>query len=189
MSHHWALTRLRHSSRPFLQNLDDAFWTQHVRYMLGEEVRGLVAKSSSGAVLATTSWHTFIVYDQELRNLAFKNVNEQGMTIRDAMLAARRDNELRTKYLVTPLATAHLGTPPQQGGGGRKRGGADWDDGAASWEQSGKGKQPKKQKAGGKKGEKKGDKAGGKAKAKSKGKGPKTKLQMLRNAGKLEVRQ
>ncbi len=185
MGHHWSLVRLRHGSRPFLQGLDAAFWGQHVEHMLGEDVRGLCAKSPSGVTLAAISWHTFIVYDQELRNHAFKLVNEEGATIKDAMAKARHDNELRTKYLVTPLALNHLEGAPSGSGGNRTRADVDWNDNSTGTEggRASKRARKKQEKASGGKGAKGGDKSKGKGKGK---KGERSRLQQLRTAGRLK---
>ena len=168
MGHHWGLVRLKHSNRPYLQGLDTAFWSQHVEHMLGEEVRGLSVRNSSGAIAASTSWHTFIVYDQELRNRAFKLVNENGRTIREAMIEARNDNELRTKFLVTPLALSHLDAPQHATGTVRARQDTDWgndNESEAKWQKKQKGAKGKQ---------------AGKGKGKGKGK-PKDKGKPRRN--------
>ena len=181
MGHHWGLVRLKHSNRPYLQGLDTAFWSQHVEHMLGEEVRGLSVRNSSGAIAASTSWHTFIVYDQELRNKAFKLVNENGRTIREAMVEARNDNELRTKFLVTPLALSHLDAPQHATGTVRARQDTDWgndNESEAKWQKKQKGAKGKQ-----------GGKGKGKGKGKSKDKGKpkeKSRLQALRAAGRLK---
>ena len=183
MGHHWALMRLRHSSRPFFQGLDTAFWAQHVDHMLGEDVRGLSVRNASGTITASTSWHTFIVYDQELRNRAFRLVNESGRTIKEAMLEARNDNELRTKFLVTPLALSHLDAPAPSSGSIRTR--QDTDCGTDNDYES---IRTKKQKGGGGKTGGNGKQGkGGKGKNQEKGKvKTKSRFQAMRAAGKLK---
>ena len=148
---------------------------------------GLTARSPLGGASVTTSWQTFIVYDQELRNLAFKLVNGRGSTIKEALVAARQDNELRTKFLVTPLALSHLSAPPPiPAGNVGKRAAADADDWHAHEEHVGKRPPNKKQKTGEQKAGKKGDKGKSKGKSQGKGKQPKTRFAPLRNSGKLK---
>ncbi len=193
MAHHWALVRLRHGGRPFLKDLEPDVWAHHVDFMLGEEVRGLNAKDAAGNVVASISWHTFLVYDQEVRNAAMKAVNERGLTIANALVEARKCNELRTKFLVTQLALAHLETTSSNSSSAYSRAPAvetSWNDGhGEDWK--GAGRRAKKgatKNKGGKGGGS--DKAKGKGKPKSKGKADgkgSTRLKVLKKAGLLKV--
>ena len=109
--HQWGVVRVRHGHKPFLLGLTESFWYEHVEYMLGDRVRGLCAKAPTGETTASITWHTFLGYDQAVMEAAIKQVNIKGSALAAAVVAARKDNELRTTHLVTQLA---LNAPQRQ---------------------------------------------------------------------------
>ncbi len=108
MRTHWALVRLRQGDRPFLRGLDSTFWTTHVEQMLGKDIHGYSVRDEYDRVIVKLSWADFLNFDQEVRKRAVRQVNETQATLADAINESRKDNELRTKFLVQRLAVAHL---------------------------------------------------------------------------------
>ncbi len=102
--HQCGVVRIRHGQKAYLSNLNADAWFTHVEYMLGDKVRGLVARSPTGEIVASITWAAFLSYDQAVMDAAFKEVNMEGATLVNAMTNARTDNELRTRFLVTQLA-------------------------------------------------------------------------------------
>jgi hypothetical protein len=106
------LVRLRRGAKPYFHELSPRHWTVHVERLLSNDVRGLQVKDAAGHVLARVSWHAFLRYDQEMRNWMTKELNAGRQTLATGLQAARDNAELRTLYLVTPIATSHLGAVP-----------------------------------------------------------------------------
>ncbi len=108
MKHHWALVRLRQGDRPFLRGLDGDFWATRVEQMLGREIFGYSVRDELDRVIVKLSRPDFLNFDQEVRKRAIRQVNETQITLAEAVNEARKDTELRTKFLVQRLAVAHL---------------------------------------------------------------------------------
>ncbi len=108
MRHHWDIVRLRHGNRPFMRDLDDMFWSQHVEYMLGKEAYGYAVLDEHDVPIVRLRWMDFLRFDQEVRKRAVKMVNETGASLGAAMIEARTNTELRTKHIVQRIAVSHL---------------------------------------------------------------------------------
>ncbi len=170
MRYHWDIVRLRHGNRPMMKDLDDAFWTRHVEYMLGKEVHGYAVRDDNDDVIVKLSWIDFLKYDYEVRKRAVKRVNEMGATLGAAMIEARTNDELRTKFIVQRIAVSHLvpssSHEPMPKGRGEKR---PWgqEDGRATprnRDEKGTGSKGSGNKGTGNKGQGKKSKKGGKSK-------------------------
>jgi len=163
MQTHWAFVALKDKARPILKDYSPGIWDKHVNYLLGEDGWGLEAKADDGVICARPSWGTILSWEFELRKRAMKYINEDGSTLEEALKAARKDNELRTKHLIAPVA---LSAQSRKRGYGAHEEEPPWKKGA-----QGKGSKPKG-------GEDRGGKGGGKdrkgpdQKGKGKGKAP-----------------
>ncbi len=121
MANHWAIVRMRHPGLVALEGLLPETWTEHLDYLLSEDVRGITARNSQGHVIASLSWHAFLHYEYEMRIWAMAEVNAGRFTIAAALEAARADSLLRTKHVITPLSLANVEASASSGGEGRKR--------------------------------------------------------------------
>ncbi len=147
MSIHWEVIRLKHPDRPFLVGLTKECWGDMLEYLLGEDVFEYAGPRGTRLL-----WDDLLNYEHELRKFAIKLTCDGSHTLSSALTAARKDNELRTKYFVTCLAL----TPAP-----RRRSRSRSPRPKVTLTPKGKGKQAQKGKGGGKKGS---DSAGSKAK-------------------------
>jgi hypothetical protein len=108
MRHHWGVVRMRHGSKPYLAELDGELWTSYTEFLLGEEAYGYSVKNDEGRTVASLSWHALLRYDQEMRSWAMHKVNMGTSTLRQAMVDAQSNDELKTKFVLGPLALSHL---------------------------------------------------------------------------------
>ncbi len=106
MTNHWLVVRLRHPSHRALHDLHDKTFTSHVEFLLGEEVMKLTARDDSGNVIGKLTWRAFLQYEWETRHWVCGEVNHGRHTLASAFAAVRNDQLLRTKFLITPLATS-----------------------------------------------------------------------------------
>ncbi len=106
MTHHWLVVRLRHPNHRALHDLTDRCWDSHVKCLLGEEVLGLTCQDDAGAVIGRLSWRAFLRFEWESRHWMMNEVNMGRLTLSAAIKQVRNDQLLRTKYVITPLATS-----------------------------------------------------------------------------------
>ena len=106
MAAHWEFVRIKDPVRTFLVDHTPAVWSHYADFLLGEDCWGMEAKDGAGAVCARPTWLTLLSYDFEIRKQACRHVNERAISLKLAMEAAMKDQELRTKYLVSPMAIA-----------------------------------------------------------------------------------
>ena len=102
----WEFMRLKFPGRPYLKDLTAETWSDHVEWLLGEDVYGNIVKDSSGAIAYRPSWATVLELDFRVRKQAYQLVNENGSTLKEAMVAAREDTALFQKYFITPVSLA-----------------------------------------------------------------------------------
>ncbi len=135
---HWEVIRLKHPDRPFLVGLSKDSWMDMLEYLLGEDVYEYAGPRGTRYL-----WDDLLAYEFEMRRFAIKLTCDGTHTLASALVAARKDNELRTKYFVTCLAL----TPAP-----RRRSRSRSPRPKATPAPKGKGKQTAKGKGGGKKG-------------------------------------
>ena len=102
----WEFVRLKFPARPYLRGLASDVWTDHVEWLLGEEVYGNVVKDASGSMTYRPSWATLLELDFRVRKQAYHLVNTSGSTLEQALRAAREDTSLIQKYFLTPVSLA-----------------------------------------------------------------------------------
>jgi hypothetical protein len=99
----WMFARVKHPNRPWLAGMGSHDYSSLADYMLGEQVAKLEVKESSG-ILVRPQWDQVLTYDFEVRTKAYELVNYDGVTLTAALVAARKDSEIRNLHLITPLA-------------------------------------------------------------------------------------
>ena len=73
-------------------------------WLLGDEVAELRAVASEGTDSVKPSWQTIFRYELEVREEAMRRINMCGLNVKEALWQARNSDDLRTSFLVTPLA-------------------------------------------------------------------------------------
>ena len=99
----WEYMRLRNPSKPFMLHLSENTWTEHVDWLLGRLVYGSQVKDPGSATIIRPSWEVVLNYDLEVRTRAYKLVNRQGFTIRDALISARTCRETFARHFQGPM--------------------------------------------------------------------------------------
>jgi len=105
MGLHWEMVHLKGAGRAILKDYSVQVFERHVDYILGDECH-LIGEANP-TMACTPTWDLLMKYEFELRKHAIRKVNEGGMTLAEAMEAARRSIEHRTSYFITPLAMPH----------------------------------------------------------------------------------
>ncbi len=77
-----------------------------MEFLLGEDVLRLTAKDDQGHVIGRLSWRAFLHFEWETRHWVCGEVNHGRHTLASAFAAVRNEELLRTKFLITPLATS-----------------------------------------------------------------------------------
>ncbi len=104
MAHHWMIVRAKHPDRAILAGLTSETFSNHIDYLLGDTVYRLEAHDGSGEIAGRTTWASLIKYEFELRKFAYRRVNLGSATVAQSFVDARRNDELRTRFIVTSLA-------------------------------------------------------------------------------------
>ena len=107
--------RLRHPGRPALRTATVEVWAQHVEYMMGDHVRGLVARDCHNAIISRPTWPQVMHYDYQIRKEHARLMN-MGKPFGEALLDARNDTSLRGRHFVTQVAVSVATGRPKEGG-------------------------------------------------------------------------
>ena len=102
----WEYVRLRYPARPYLANLGPQDWSDHLEWLLGEDVYQYVVRDASNTISYRPSWATIIELDYRVRKLAYKLVNEGSATLKTALVTARSDTALFQRYFLSPVSLA-----------------------------------------------------------------------------------
>ena len=102
----WEFIRLRFPTKPFLNGLDAYTWSDHVEWLLGDEVYNMTVKDHLGEIVFRPAWHTLLTFELESRKAAFKLVNLKGSTLKKALEDTRKDPGLLQRHFITPTAMA-----------------------------------------------------------------------------------
>ncbi len=163
MKNHWLVVRLRHPSHRALHDLTDKIFSDHVEFLLSEDVLKLTAKDDVGNVIGRITWRAFLHYEWETRHWVCGEVNLGRHTLASAFTAVRHEQLLRTKFLITPLATSGAAVA-------RSRPASSWETPSASTQAGGPEPKRPRVRTTSSKGKSKGDgKPKGKGKQKSEG--------------------
>ena len=101
---HWGMLSQRYPNKSWAKDYDPATLRNHVDWLLGEHVAELRAVSPSGEEAIGPSWPVVLRYELEVRKEAMRQINMFSVSLATAFAAGRRSDELRTRYLITPLA-------------------------------------------------------------------------------------
>ena len=101
---HWGMMCQRYPNKHWARNYDPAHFRNHVDWLLGDSVAQLKAVTATGQESVSPAWPVVLRYELELRKEVMKLLNMASVTLAEALAAARRNDELRTCFLITPLA-------------------------------------------------------------------------------------
>ena len=94
----------RYPNKHWARHFDPAHLRNHVDWLLGDSVAQLKAVTATGQESVSPAWPVVLRFELELRKEAMKLMNMSSVTIAEALSAARHSDELRTCFLITPLA-------------------------------------------------------------------------------------
>jgi len=94
------------TNRAQLAGLTADTFNDLVDYILGEDVAGLEAKDPEGRVMGRPSWAQVLSYEFNIRKQAYRWFNEKGMALDTAIQTAMEDQEIKSKFLTTPMAVS-----------------------------------------------------------------------------------
>ena len=77
---------------------------EHIRYLLGENVAGLVARDPEGREVSRPTLTEIGHYVWCIRKRAFRFTGEESDTLKDALVKARDDAVTKERSFTTPLA-------------------------------------------------------------------------------------
>ena len=98
------LMSLRHTNRAELQGDYDKVFEDYKTYLLGEYVRGLVARDSEGNTISSPPWSLVLSYEHAVRKQAVRLINQEQQSWPVALKAAMRDGTVKERNFTTPLA-------------------------------------------------------------------------------------
>ncbi|CAE7474104.1 unnamed protein product [Symbiodinium sp. CCMP2456] len=112
----WLAMQARYKSKSWLQDLTMADFTAFVDFVLGERVAGLRLEQATGYDNNNNAqfrppWGIVLRYEYRMRKEAFRLVNEDGMTLKAALLAVTKDTEMKEVHFVTPLTLTAFPMP------------------------------------------------------------------------------
>ncbi len=125
-----------------------------MEFLLGEEVLRLTARDDMGVVIGRLTWRAFLKFEWEARHWICTELNQCRHTLASALQAVKTDQTLRTKFIITPLATSGAAAARSKA--------------SSSWETPSGPPDPKRRKKGGGKGNSNHANGGNKGKGKSK---------------------
>ena len=100
----WEFVRLKLLTKEGLAGLDESFWGKHVDWLLGPTVAKQEVKSGDGSLVYAPSWLAVLEYDLQVRAHAMDLVNTSHMSIKEAMIASRKSEEVRSMYFTSLVA-------------------------------------------------------------------------------------
>ena len=102
----YTIARMIHPTCGWLATATPNVWEQHVKYLLGPDVYGFAILHKGTAVRSERKLP--LIYEQQIRRRAIERVLYEGQDFGSAMLAARKDQELRNTCFVAPATTTIL---------------------------------------------------------------------------------
>ena len=109
---HWGMICARYPNKGWAARYHPSVFRDHVDWLLGDDAADMRAAAPEGKDSIKPTWQIILRYELEIRKEATRRINMCGNTLSDALGLARHSDELRTRYLVTPLALS--GRRPQQ---------------------------------------------------------------------------
>eukprot|EP00973_Karenia_brevis_P022894 3152001-Karenia_brevis.AAC.1 len=121
MGNMWCFLFLRFR-KSWLSDVNPEVFRRYADFLLGSKVFSMPLPESSSYRLP---WNIVLTYELELRREAFKRINDEGLTMGDALTAVCRDTYLRDVHLVAPAtlaaASAHSTSSGASGGGAKRQ--------------------------------------------------------------------
>ena len=114
----FTFAKLKHPTRAWLKDAVPETIAEYADYLLGDTVRGLVARNDRGEAVATPSFSQILHYDYQVRKEQAKLIGK-GMSFKDALDSATKDHSIRECHFVTPMAVSAMASGS---GGGSHRG-------------------------------------------------------------------
>ena len=99
----YTLAAYKHSQRLWLSK-EPEIWTDHLDYVLGDDVHGFSLTISG--VKVEPPWSVVLGYEFQLRRTACREVVFNGVRLKEAMRMARACPVTKEKYFTTPVALA-----------------------------------------------------------------------------------
>ena len=106
---HWGMLCQRYPNKSWAIGYQQSMLRSHVDWLLGDDVAELKAMTPAGHESICPAWPVVLRYELEVRKEAMRQLNMCEASLATAFAAGRQSDELRTRYLVTPLALG--GTP------------------------------------------------------------------------------
>ena len=101
--HAWQMLASKYITRPWLKDITRSDFVTFSEWILGEEVYMKKTSSSQGARRIKAPWSILMDFEYEARQKAFKMINEDGATMRDALEKVQHDADLMLSHFTTPL--------------------------------------------------------------------------------------
>jgi hypothetical protein len=118
------LVKLKLSNTIWLRTMEHKLFNDHTEHILGSKIYLLRARNDSGDEVGAPSWNLILNYEHELRRKGAELINMEGMSIQEAFIAARNDQDTKTNFFTTPLAVSVHAGGSRRGkasGSGRER--------------------------------------------------------------------
>ena len=113
----FTFAKLKHPTRAWLKDAVPETISEYADYILGDTVRGLVARNDRGEAVASPSFAQILHYDYQVRKEQAKLIGK-GSSFKDALEAASKDHSIRERHFVTPMAVSAISSG--SGGGGNR---------------------------------------------------------------------
>jgi hypothetical protein len=95
-------SQTRHANRSWLIGLGPRDWERFTDYFLGPKVLQLTIKNGDGGTFGPT-FSQVLDYEAECRKKMYEMINEQNMTMKEALVQSTLDGETRTFHFTTPV--------------------------------------------------------------------------------------
>lgn len=119
----WLLMAAKFSNKPWVQGLRPSHFDVWTDYFLGHKVMLLEIPTPEGArVPLHPPWQIILSFEHECRKKVMDLINEDGLTMVDALERVPKDGELKEISFTSPLALMNRGTKRQADPGAETRG-------------------------------------------------------------------
>ena len=106
----WLFLASKFTNKPWLRGLAPAHWDQWTDFFLGEKVMLMSIPTPEGAkVPLHPPWQIVLSFEFECRKRVMELINEDGLTMVEAMTRVPRDGELKEIAFTSPIALMSRG--------------------------------------------------------------------------------
>ena len=103
----WLMVGFQQTANPLLKGLTPFVFGEYVDHLLGPHIWGLASRGAEGRVVSSPSWPLLLQYEQEVRNHAYFLMEQKAMPLARALRESWRDEVVKGRYFITPLALEH----------------------------------------------------------------------------------